>query len=266
VAPGTNRDLSRVIRALCAVALVAALVSGCAGGGGGGGAFGGSSSNSGGSSGSTGSTSGTTGSTSGDSGSSSTTGNSGSTSGNSGSTSGNSGSSSGDSGSSSGDSGSTSGNSGSDSGSSGSGSTGNTGSTGPIPQTTLGRPLTLDASQESDTITTTITGVRNLTDSGHAPARGTRFVGVTLTLRNRGRTAFQDSLANDVVLITTAGTQLQPVATALGGCHTPATVDLRAGETLRTCLAFDQPVGEAVKLVQVSLDSGLAPPGQWSAV
>jgi hypothetical protein len=136
---------------------------------------------------------------------------------------------------------------------------------GPIPSVPVGTNQTLSADQENDQIDTTVTAVQDLApDQFNTPDRGKHYVGVFLKLRNLGNTVFNDAPGNDITLITNKGDTISSDLANVGGCSNSGDLKVGPGESLRTCVTFQEPNDQTFKTVQVSLDSGNDPPGEWT--
>lgn len=136
---------------------------------------------------------------------------------------------------------------------------------GPIPTVPVGTNQTLSADQENDQIDTTVTAVQDLApDQFNQPNSGMHYVGVFVKYHNMGATTFDDSPDNDVTLITNADNTISADVADVGGCSNDGDLKVGPGETLRTCVTFQEPNDQHVKTVEVSLDSGNDAPGEWS--
>jgi len=95
--------------------------------------------------------------------------------------------------------------------------------------------------------------------------KGSRYVGVQLTVINVGQTAWSGSPAHAAVLITNRNTQA-PKVPAVGRCGGPfgSKVELLRGERQSGCLAFTLNSGEQPDHLQFSPDSPATPPVEWS--
>jgi hypothetical protein len=95
--------------------------------------------------------------------------------------------------------------------------------------------------------------------------KGSRYVGVQLTLINVGQAAWSGSPARASVLVTDHNTQA-PKVPAVGRCGGPfgSKVELLRGERQSGCLAFILNSGERPDHLQFSPDSPATPPVEWS--
>jgi hypothetical protein len=95
--------------------------------------------------------------------------------------------------------------------------------------------------------------------------KGSRYVGVQLTLINVGQAAWSGSPARAAVLITDHNAQA-PKVPAVGRCGGPfgSKVELLRGERQSGCLAFILNSGERPDHLQFSPDSPATPPVEWS--
>jgi hypothetical protein len=144
-------------------------------------------------------------------------------------------------------------------------STASCSASGSIPCVPLGQSQPVQATQESDTMQMTVIGVKDLVpDQFNTPSSGTHFVGVYLTYHNAGSTTFNDSPGNEVTLLTNQQNVVQSSIEELSSCPSTANFTVGSGQTLKTCVAFEEPNGQSVKYVEVSLDSGNDPPVEWA--
>jgi hypothetical protein len=95
--------------------------------------------------------------------------------------------------------------------------------------------------------------------------KGSRYVGVQLTLVNVGQAAWSGSPARAATLITDRDTQA-PKVKAVGSCGGPfgAKVELVRGERQRGCLAWILRDGERPGHLQFAPDSPASPPVEWA--
>jgi len=95
--------------------------------------------------------------------------------------------------------------------------------------------------------------------------KGSRYVGVQLTLVNVGRAAWSGSPARAATLITDRDTQA-PKVKAVGSCGGPfgAKVELVRGERQRGCLVWILRDGQRPGHLQFAPDSPASPPVEWT--
>jgi hypothetical protein len=95
--------------------------------------------------------------------------------------------------------------------------------------------------------------------------KGSRYVGVRLTLINVGSAAWSGSPAHAATLITDGNTQA-PTVKAVGSCGGPfgAKVELVRGERQSGCLVWILKDGERPGHLQFAPDSPATPPVEWA--
>jgi hypothetical protein len=100
-----------------------------------------------------------------------------------------------------------------------------------------------------------------------ALARGARFVGVRLTLRNIGQGIYSESPLSDSKLLAADGTEANPVNLLGGPCggRFALHATLRPKQSAGGCVAFEVAGGQRPAMFQFALDSGFGPEvGTWS--
>jgi hypothetical protein len=96
---------------------------------------------------------------------------------------------------------------------------------------------------------------------------GQRFVGVWITLKNVGTTAYSDSPSNGATLLSTGGEQANSAIVSGGPCGSGfgSAAKIAPGEGERGCLAFQMPVDQRLGEFQFTLSSGFADQtGEWT--
>jgi hypothetical protein len=128
----------------------------------------------------------------------------------------------------------------------------------------VGHDQQLSADQESDTIDMTVTAVQPLApDQFNTPDPGKHYVGVFLKYQNLGTTTYNDAPGNEVMLILDDDTTVNSDIANVGGCSNNGNLTVGAGETIRSCVTSQVPDNRTIKSVEVALDSGHDPPGEW---
>lgn len=134
----------------------------------------------------------------------------------------------------------------------------------------LGGPLVLRGTEDT-TLEATVVKVVDPLPSGRANQAGSgeRFVGVVLKLRNVGMTAYADSPAGGVSLVTTrgrpAGNASADYAGRTCGGRFAQSVNLAPGRMARGCLPFVLARGERGKRFRFGIDAGFGPQsGTWT--
>jgi hypothetical protein len=96
-------------------------------------------------------------------------------------------------------------------------------------------------------------------------AKGSRYVGVRISIRNVGRSTWTGGPAKASTLLTTSDTQASH-GTSVGACADPfaAAAQVTPGERQRGCVVFVLHRKQRAKTFQFSPDAPASPPAEWS--
>lgn len=89
------------------------------------------------------------------------------------------------------------------------------------------------------------------------PDRGTRYVGVVLSIMNAGQAPYDDAPSNGAAMIDDSDGQHDAELLAGGPCKLVATVVISPGDQRRVCLGFQVPNGRQPRLFQFGPNSGI---------
>jgi hypothetical protein len=137
----------------------------------------------------------------------------------------------------------------------------------------VGTPITIrggHTERKQTELKVTVTAVLDPVSGSPADqalAKGGRFVGVELTLRNIGQATYSESPLQDSKLLVADRSEADPVNLLGGPCggSFALRLRLRPGEMARGCVPFEVAGGARPASFQFALDSGFGPEiGTWS--
>jgi hypothetical protein len=148
-------------------------------------------------------------------------------------------------------------------------STSSSSSAGASQQAKVGDTLTLNGSNSGESLAVTVDGVMDPLTVGpdDQADSGQRFVGVQITLKNVGSSAYSDSPSNGATLLSDSNEQAQSQIVTGGPCGNgfQSSVNIAPGDTQQGCIPFEMPNGQSPNTFQFTLNSGFAnQTGQWS--
>lgn len=141
-------------------------------------------------------------------------------------------------------------------------------STSSAQQAALGDTLTLHGN-DGETMNVTVNQLLDPLPVGPVDQAdsGDRYVGVQITLKNVGSTAYSDSPGNGSTLLSNTNEQAKTEIVSGGPCGNDfqSSANIAPGATQQGCIPFELPTGQQAGAFQFTLNSGFADQtGQWS--